>query len=189
MLNEIEFIALQEVHLKLMYHWFNQPHVQAFYSLRDWTLDEVKNKLLPYIQQTQPVQGFLAYTDKKPIGYLQFVSIIDYPWPDQDLPLQTAQSAAGIDLFIGETAYLHQGLGSKMLNQFLTKYIWPHYDYCFADPDVRNQISQKLFEKCLFKRYKEIFTKDTLGNPVQLVLMMREKPNRKIDIEDQVKYE
>lgn len=71
--------------ISLLHQWFNMPHVQAFYSLRSWTEDEVIAKLTPYISREKSVSGFMILLDENPIGYLQSYKVSDYPWPDQDL--------------------------------------------------------------------------------------------------------
>lgn len=107
----ISFHPLAFTDIPLMFQWFNKPHVQQFYSLRPWTIDEVKDKLTPYILGEKPVYGFIAYVDKSPIGYIQTCRISDYPWPEQDFSDDVVQSAAGVDIFVGEENCLHQGLG------------------------------------------------------------------------------
>ncbi len=95
------FKPLEESDFDLVYHWFNQPHVQDFYSLRSWTLEEVQKKLLPYLNKEKGVQAYIAYLNKKPIGYIQSCPIKEHPWADQDLSESVIETAAGIDLFLG----------------------------------------------------------------------------------------
>jgi len=49
--NIFSFKSLEESDFDLVYHWFNQPHVQDFYSLRSWTLEEVQKKTASLPQQ------------------------------------------------------------------------------------------------------------------------------------------
>ena len=56
------------------------------------------------------------------------LSIQEHPWENQDLSDEVIREAAGIDLFIGEEEYLGKGLGCKIINSFLEKYIWPFID-------------------------------------------------------------
>jgi hypothetical protein len=46
----IRFTPLEEGHFSLIHQWFNNLHVQAFYSLRSWTLEDVAKKLTPHIR-------------------------------------------------------------------------------------------------------------------------------------------
>lgn len=169
----IHFKPLNESHLDLMLLWFNKPHVQAFYSLRNWTDDEVCKKLKPYIHGENQIISFVIYLDDRPIGYIQSYAVKEHPWKNQDLSEEIIQEAAGFDLFIGEEMYLNQGLGSHIIDFFLKEHIWPNYQYCFMDPDIRNEASIRLFKKCGFIEHKQIDYENALKQPVTLKLLMK----------------
>lgn len=176
----IRFEPLNENHFPLLTAWFNKPHVQAFYSMHDWTLEEVRSKYLPYVRKEKPVNCFVSYRDEASFAFIQYYAIKDFGWPEQDFEPEIVQKAAGIDLFIGEESMLHKGLGSELLNAFLEAHIWPRYDYCVVDPEERNVASQHFFRKCGFREHKTIHTRDTLERDgfvreVSLVLMVRRK--------------
>lgn len=170
---QIQFEPLSESHFELIHCWFNRPHVQAFYSLRPWTLEEVRQKLTPYLKGK--IEGFVIYLEKRPIGYIQSCPIQDYPWEGQELPDEIAQEAAGFDLFIGEEEYLGKGVGSQIVDSFLTTHIWPRYRYCLVDPDLRNGASIRLFEKCGFRKHKQIRHQNPLGEQVDLLLYLKRR--------------
>jgi aminoglycoside 6'-N-acetyltransferase len=174
----IHFEALNENHFQLLTEWFNRPHVQAFYSMHDWTLEEVRSKYMPYVRKEKPVNCFVAYLDGTPFAFIQNFAIKDFGWPEQDFTPDMIQKAAGTDLFIGEVSMLHRGLGSELLEAFLQTHVWPHYDFCVVDPELRNVASQRFFHRCGFKVHKTIHTRDTLERDgfvrdVSLVLMTR----------------
>lgn len=169
---DISFQPLTFADVPLMFQWFNKPHVQRFYSLRSWTIDEVKDKLTPYILCEKPVSGFITYLDKSPIGYTQTCRISDYPWPEQGFSDDVVQSAAGLDIFIGEESHLHQGLGAQIMRAFLSQYTWPQFQYCIVDPDVNNLTAIHCYEKLHFTPHRVINTSDALGHTVQLQLMI-----------------
>lgn len=171
----ISFIHLSEEHFSLIYNWFNKPHVQAFYSLRTWTREEVCKKLNPYVRGETQINGFIICLNDQFIGYIQSYSLKNHPWENQDLPEEITQEAAGFDLFIGEEAYLKKGLGRQIIECFLKEHIWPSYQYCFVDPDVRNETSLRLFQKCGFSEHKQIYCQDALKQPVILKLLMKKK--------------
>ena len=172
-MTNIHFEALTKAHLVLMHDWFNKPHVQAFYSLRNWTADQVAVKLLPYIEQEKPVHGYVVYSHLIPIAYVQYVSIVDYPWSNQELDDSIVHSAAGLDFFIGVEHLLGTGISYLIIEQFLHDVIWSHYTYCIVDPDTRNERSIKFFEKSQFKKHKIIAVQDALGMDVHLQLMIK----------------
>lgn len=156
-----------------MHYWFNQPHIQEFYSLRAWTLEEVEKKLMPYIQQTVPVYGYIISYQLKPIGYLQYYSVVDYPWPEQELSDSIAQQAAGLDFFIGESAFVGRGFGGQIIEQCLDQLIWPKFSYCLVDPDIRNIRSFKMFKKNGFLPHKNLDIKNALNFPITVQLMVK----------------
>lgn len=110
-----------------------------------------------------------------PIGYIQSCPIKDHPWENRDLSEEIIQKAAGFDLFIGEEAYLNQGLGKQIIECFLEEHIWPDYQYCIVDPDMRNEASIRLFQKCKFIEHKQIDTQNALKQPVTLQLLMKKR--------------
>jgi hypothetical protein len=167
----IHFESLSEKHFSLIFEWFNFPHVQKFYSLRSWTYEEVALKMRPYITGEKKVSAFIAYIDGTPMASVQKCKILDHPWPDMELSDEIISMGAGIDFFIGPSIFLRKGLGSKIIHQFLSQEIWPFFDYCIVDPDVRNVASCKFFNKLGFRMHKIIQTKDALGEDVELNLM------------------
>lgn len=168
----IYFEPLQRKHFSIIHEWFNKPHVQSFYSLRHWTLEEVKNKLSPYIDGN--VHGFLI-SNGSPIGYIQYYSIKDYPWNGQDLTEDIVKTGAGLDLFIGEEEYIGKGIGKEAIKAFLEEMIWNKYDYCVVDPHKDNLNSIKLFESCGFRKHKEIESENALKEKTILSLYIKKK--------------
>ncbi|NNM59972.1 MAG: GNAT family N-acetyltransferase [Legionellales bacterium] len=177
---DIHFSPLCETDFPTLHRWFNEPHVQTLYSLRNWTLTEVEKKLSPYVMQTVSVRGFVVFSESTPIAYCQYCPIIDYPWPNQDFPDEIIERAAGLDLLMGEVDYIGKGFGQQIVETFLQQIIWPSYDYCLVDPDSRNTRSLRLFRKCGFTLHKVIETTDTLGIPATLQLMIKEKIHQQI---------
>ena len=171
----ISFRPLSRSDIPLLHRWFNTPHVQTFYSLRDWTEQEVLAKLTPYIERQKPIFGLIAEHDGQPVGYCQYCLVKDFPWPGQNFEKKVIDSAAGLDFFIGEANLLRQGLGQSIIREFLEKVLWPRFQYCIVDPDIRNEASVKLFEKCGFLAHQIINTQDTLGRPANLCLMKAQK--------------
>ncbi len=96
----IQFKPLNQSHFNLMLYWFNKTHVQAFYSLRTWTYEEVCKKLEPYIRRENQISSFIICLNEHPIGYIQSYPIKDHSWENQDISEEVIQEAAGFDLFI-----------------------------------------------------------------------------------------
>jgi RimJ/RimL family protein N-acetyltransferase len=170
--NHIAFRPLGLTDIPLMYQWFNMPSVQAFYSLRTWTEEEVLEKLRPYILGQKPVSGLIILLNNESIGYLQHYKVIDYPWPNQTLSQDIIENVVGMDLFIGEPKLIGQGLGQAIISAFLEKYVWPKCGFCVVDPDIRNLAAIKCYKKLGFKNHQAIDTVDAMNHPVQLQLMV-----------------
>ncbi len=175
--NSIEFKRVNINDIESIHKWFNLPHVQQFYSLRQWTKQEVLQKLTPYITGEKPVFGFIIIINNKPIGYIQLYKIFDFPWDNQDLPNEIINNSAGIDLFIGDAAFLGKGFGYKIIDQFLNENVWPQFNYCIVDPQINNKPAIRCYEKLGFKQHKIIETKDALNNDTNLMLMIKHKDN------------
>lgn len=172
---EIIFKKLSFEDIPLIHQWFNMPHVQEYYSLRSWSEIEVLEKLKSTIQGEKAIIAFMVLFNKLPIGYVQFYKVADYPWPEQDLPDEISQHAAGIDLFIGDSNLLGKGIGVKIVQTLLDEAIWHDFQYCVVDPDVRNQAAISCYERLGFIRYKIIHTQDALNRPVDLSLILLKK--------------
>jgi aminoglycoside phosphotransferase (APT) family kinase protein/RimJ/RimL family protein N-acetyltransferase len=170
--NKFSFRPLNLSDIPLICRWFNLPHVMKFYSLRKWTEDEVLKKLKPYISGEQSVSGFIVLMNEKPIGYAQQYKVSDYPWPNQNLPIEIVSRAASMDLFIGDESLFGKGIGQQIIQEFIENKIWPIFQYCIVDPDIRNNVAIKCYENLNFKEHAIINTQDTLGTPVALKLMI-----------------
>jgi aminoglycoside 6'-N-acetyltransferase len=70
---------------------------------------------------------------------------------------------------------LRIGLGPFILREALNQLIWPQFDYCIVDPDVKNIAMIRCNEKVGFKEHKIIQTEDALSQPQQLKLMILKK--------------
>ena len=174
---QIKFQPLTLKDIPLVHRWFNTAHVRKFYSLRNWTEIEVLEKLTPYITNQKPIFAFIFFNYELPVGYIQYYRIIDFPWPNQNLADEIIQSGAGLDLFIGEPHLLNQGLGTVILNEALKQLIFPKFQYCVVDRDIKNLAMIRCNEESGFKFHKIIHTEDALNRPQSLKLMIKERNN------------
>ncbi len=170
---KIRFRQITLEDIPLMHSWFNEAHVQKFYSLREWTENEVLDKLFPSIEFKKPLFGFIALLSECPVGYIQYYHLKDYPWPHQDFDASIVEAGVGLDMFIGDPAWVGKGLGPKNIESFLNTVIWPHFQFCVVDPDEHNLASIRCFEKCGFSKHKAIHSQDALGRSVTLILMIK----------------
>lgn len=173
--NKFSFKPLSLKDLPLIHLWFNLPHVQKFYSLRQWTEKQVLEKFTPYISGNKPVLGFIISINEQAIAYIQQYKISDYPWPNQNLPQEIIDHAAGIDLFIGNTELIGKGVGKQIISKFLEQKIWPQFQYCLVDPDIKNIAAIKCYQKLNFNSYIIINSENELNQAIKLNLMILKK--------------
>lgn len=107
-------------------------------------------------QGLKALQAYIVYGDDRPIGYIQLYNAHDFPRQDNAALVKLPDSLAALDIFIGEGAFLGKGLGSRIIKQFLSEYVDPHYGACFVDPDRANIRAIRAYEEAGFKKIKMI---------------------------------
>lgn len=120
-----EFRPLGEPDLPLLFEWLNRPHLLEWWGGKQ-SLEEVREKYLPRIAGKDAARPFLAHTDGRPVGYIQYYLAAAGSkewWPDDPGP-----GVLGIDQFLADADRLCRGLGTAMLSQFAAR--------LFADPSV-----------------------------------------------------
>ncbi|WP_346961868.1 GNAT family N-acetyltransferase [Clostridium sp.] len=137
----------------LMAKWLSDPEVLFYYEGRDnaFNIDRIKEKYSPRILGEEFVTPCIIELNQKPIGYVQYY----YKNEKKDLGAENYDTPYGIDVFIGETEYQNQGIGSKAI-KLLTKYLFEvkSADVILIDPQTWNKRAIKCYEKCGFKAIK-----------------------------------
>jgi RimJ/RimL family protein N-acetyltransferase len=143
--------------LPLLHQWLQVPQVLEWW----WggvapTYEAVAEKYGPDIADRALTRAYLIMYAGDPIGYIQTYRIRDYP--EYAAAVGMDEEAAGVDLLIGETAYLHKGLGSHILRQFLRAVIFAAGDIasCIIGPSEANTIAIRAYEKAGFRFFKTI---------------------------------
>ena len=142
-------------HFPLMLQWLNAPHVHQWWNPEtEWTLEKIEEKYTPYTQgyklvkeQRKPIYAYIIEADNIPIGYFQIYNAYDF---DRNPPLQNLPPSLGsFDIFIGESKYLHAGLGTATIHIALT----PQYNFFKAivvDTHIENNAARRAYEKVGF---------------------------------------
>lgn len=174
----IELIPLNLSHFHLLLSWFNQPHVQVFYSLRPWTLAEIEEKFKDRVagHDSSNVHGFVACIQDSPVAYLQCYAVKDHPWEGQNFSEDFIEKAVGLDFFIGDPSFLGKKMASPILEKFIQAEvlrIYPESKSLVVDPEINNQGSIGFFEKAGFKFHQVIEAKDALGRQRNYLLMIK----------------
>ncbi|MBI5273772.1 MAG: GNAT family N-acetyltransferase [Chlamydiales bacterium] len=164
--NNISFIPIRKDHFPLLAKWLKETHVHEWWSERKtYSIHDIENKYSSYTEgykmedgTKKPIHAFIITYADHPIGYIQYYNAFDFPrdfnihaiWDDPQ------QSLAGIDFFIGDTAYLGKGIGTKVLKLFLKEYVFEHFFAALSDPKKANVKAIKAYEQAGFKQCKEI---------------------------------
>lgn len=132
--------------------WRQQEHVHRWWaSDGEPTLDNVTQQYAPDIDGMTPTRMWIAEVNGRSVGFLSDYRIADYP----DYALLTPDpSAIGFDYAIGEPAWLHRGIGVRMLWAWALKaqHRFPEATVLFAAPDHRNEASLRVLDKVGFTR-------------------------------------
>ena len=173
----ISFRRLTHDDLPLMHRWLNAGEAFKWYGLKPTTLEEISAEYAPIIERTDPTFGYVILIDDQPAGYIQWYLIHDHP--DYARQVDVPTDSAGVDLFIGEEQFLHRGLGSAIMHAFLHDFVFAddRVGRCIIDPDERNTIAIRAYEKAGFHHLKTVQVEDEPA-PSYLMELTRESLKR-----------
>jgi len=153
----LTFRPLALADLALMHGWFAQAHVAEWYrDEAELSYEDIVAKYAPRIQSREPVRAFIIAYGNHPIGYIQVYMVRDYP--DYKAYIDVDDGTAGVDLFIGDPAYIGRGLGGPMLTRFLRAIVFAADDATgsLIDPDVANTRAIHSYEKAGYRHVTTI---------------------------------
>lgn len=141
--------------LPQLHRWLNVRHVREWWSDAPTTLEGVTAKYGPRIRGEEPTDCYIILHDGQPIGYIQTYRVTDYP--EYAAAVQGEEGAAGLDLFIGEAAFLHEGLGAPLLRRFLAEVVFAAgARSCVVGPEPANQAAIRAYEKAGFRYLRTV---------------------------------
>ncbi len=151
----ITLIPLESSHFTIMLEWLNTPHVHMWWNPEiTWTRDKIIEKYISYTQgykiennQKKAIHAFVIEVDRVPVGYFQFYNAYDF---ERNPPLNNFPKSLGaFDIFIGNSDYLHKGIGPQALQK---GFLLPcnTYSYIVADVNIENSAARKTYEKVGF---------------------------------------
>lgn len=164
------FYSLDFRHLPLIHHWYNLDHVQKFYAKRALELSDLKKKYASYISGKKAISGFVCYLNGKPFGYIQYYPLSRHPFEGVDLD-HILEDSCGIDVFIGDETMIGKGMGKKMIDTFLKRYVFKKYSYCFVDPLCENLRAIHCYKSLGFEEYAHLLSDEDDTH----LLLMKEK--------------
>ena len=163
------FRPLEHADLPLLHEWLNRPHVA------EWCEGPVT---LEYVEQTYGADigsavicPMLASLDGTPVAYVQVYRVMgaDPDWWQEE----TDPGARGIDQFLANAEQLGQGLGSRMVREFVARlFADPEVSKVQTDPSPLNARAIRAYEKAGFRRVRELVTPD---GPAWLMLIGRDE--------------
>ena len=122
----MQFESLRGSDLPMIAAWLSRPHVEQWWA-EPSDLASIEENYRPLIDGSDATEGFVIVLDGRPIGFVQRYRIDDHP--DWRASIQGALGRAdgfGIDYLIGEPDLIHQGLGRRMISEFVDD-SWKRY--------------------------------------------------------------
>jgi aminoglycoside 6'-N-acetyltransferase len=163
----IEFEPLREADLPLVRGWLGRDHV------RRWWRDVIEESIAEYEQAIAGLDAtdhYLIVVDGRPVGMIETYLVSDHP--DWEAIVQVGEGVAGVDLLIGEEELTGQGLGPRVLEQFVREIVFsqPDTHACVAAVDEANRSSWRAFEKAGFRYLRDV---EEEGRPHRLMRLDR----------------
>lgn len=154
----------------MLARWLAEPHVRRFYQKTPVTLDEIVREYGPALRGEEPTYCHLALYLGAPFAYLQCYRNADYP--DWARTIGVADGVS-IDLYIGEPAFLHRGLGRAALGAYLRDVAFAHFPaerrgYIGHDPG--NTAALRCSESAGFRRIGTF-----VENGIEMALLAAER--------------
>lgn len=158
--NEIMLRPMQDnlYDYELMEKWRTDEQVLKYYGGRDdpHYLEKVIATYQPRIQGEEPVIPCIFSYKNQDIGYLQYYCLNQIPEEIRQMYcLENTDNVYGIDLFIGETQYWNQGIGTQVLSSAV-EFIFTELQAVriVIDPSVKNPRAIRCYEKSGFVKIK-----------------------------------
>ena len=144
--------------MRMLHEWLQRPHVAEWWAPTP-SYDEVAEEFAPLARPGHRDQGYIAFEQDQPIGYIQSYVVQDSGdgwWEDEQDP-----GARGIDQFLAASDQLGRGLGTRMVRAFVERLFEdPAVTHVQTDPDPRNARAIRCYEKAGFRAVKEVDTPD-----------------------------
>jgi aminoglycoside 6'-N-acetyltransferase len=146
----------------LLVEWLAQPHVAQWWG-EPLNLAGLEKEYGACIDEKDPTEVFvvLAGVRETPVGLVQFYRLSDNPQYRYAVGVETA---AGVDLFIGERARCGHSMGPRLIRQAVDM-IWKRYPdvtCTMAGPSMYNIRSHRAFEKAGFHFVRQVSVPDEL---------------------------
>jgi aminoglycoside 6'-N-acetyltransferase len=143
----VDFLPLTEAHRDMLQRWLSTPHA------REWWGEPDVEKRLIYAVEDGEHEPYIVCINGEPIAFIQAwwpTKHPDYPWQHGMAP-----TTRGIDITIGDEAYLGKGYGPLIIKHFAAKLFAEGATRLIIDPDKTNTRAVKAYLKAGFTPYDE----------------------------------
>ncbi|KPB06359.1 GNAT family N-acetyltransferase [Bacillus sp. CHD6a] len=134
--------------------WLTDPKVLEFYEGRNVTFN-MENILRKFFNRDDEVLRCMVVYKGKNIGYIQV-----YPINKATSTLEEyfeMERVYGLDQFIGDTGYWNKGIGTLLITTMVTFLLTKKgANQIVMDPMLSNGRAIKCYEKCGFKKIREL---------------------------------
>ncbi len=172
--SQIQFRPLAHADLELMHRWLNNDFVARWWP--GWpSLEQVRARYLPRIEERNATKGYIIEFDATPIGFIQcYRDVADAP--HFAALFEEPERAAGIDLFLGDRASAYRGLGPRIIRQFLREIVFEAAatNLCMIDPAQNNAPAIRAYQKAGFQHLCTIKVPAEL-QPSYVMILRREE--------------
>ena len=157
---DIRFRRLRADDLPQLHAWLNEPHVRAWYGRDEPSdLDHVVSEYMPLVDGSDPAEAHVILDGDRPVGYVQTYRIDDHPAYAAAVAID--EPAAGLDLFLGDPAYVHRGVGPLVIRALLREIVFAprggrDVASCIIGPEPANAAAIRAYEKAGFRYLKTI---------------------------------
>lgn len=149
---QITFAPLLEEQLPLLARWLREPHVCEWWGPPP-TLEQVHAEYLPAIRGEEPTWHHVFSLGSRPAGMVQWYFWSGYP-DREDGDIGARPDEAGVDYLIGEADLIGQGIGPRMLAQYIDTIVFADQRVSGVRSTVHvdNRRSWRCLEKLGFTR-------------------------------------
>ena len=156
-LTPLSFRPLRHTDFGAMVTWQNAGHVRPWWTDAVADVSEASQKYGPRIDGTAATRVDVILLDGEPIGFVQTTPLAaDAEYRDvAGWVTDGGEHAVGIDYAIGAAGLVDQGLGTRMIWEYIHQIVltrFPGTRYVVADPPARHIASIRACEKGGFRR-------------------------------------
>jgi RimJ/RimL family protein N-acetyltransferase len=162
MTEPITFRPITPEDIPLLHKWRNTPHISQWWEPHNPSYSTAHDEYMAYMRPDFSVDAFISQINGADVGYIQKWAVRGFP--DYKPYVKLDNETVGIDVFIGDTAYLYKGWGGQIIKAFICGYVFNEdtVPECIIDPVPDNTAAIRAYEKVGFK-HEKTFTHNNLG--------------------------